>query len=837
MRRIYNFKQIVSSLLLKSRKAVKGSVSLLLAFVVTPLLGMTLLMVESIRYQDVIEEMIEINDLSAYATLANYDPFVKERFGLLAVSQDEDIQSLFNKYFNENKRLVDNDMIVKSCTIDGEYSLKDLAVMKQQIIEYSEYSAFFDAVFESGNLTELLDDLNEAINVEALQKMTTELSCASTVMDGVVQAYNAIEAASKYIEEDYDPALTAYEDAYDDFEDALNDYIKALNGYTGNGNIYEDDDVVAAWEAVTKDSDSPCTVYKKACDDLAKKIEGLEDKLDAVAEGIEDALDAYDELNDSLANEDQGYAVSTGFKFTMDVAGTLLPLIEAIADEDIEDFVSDTVSDLEDLSEALKKMEMEDFDADSSKDDTKKDWYVEIDDINSITEHISRFMKNYDDIDTEAEVETALDLIDIILTLCDIPCMIDPNCRAIIKSEKNKEPWEFESFQDLANLVAYKGNDISNACGIVGIAAFCDCIEHIKFPPNTLQCIILTVELFVCTTALATGLLVWVMNIHIDTAIGIANYKEWWNHILLCGYAAYNFPNRTNYMQSLDISGYNYGMEIYRDVCGQDMDNPGLYDFYDAYWSISGANMIAHAITDGSILPQTTGKTFYGAEQEYLLCGWTNEVYNQCGAFYNILMLRLVLDLVPLFKDEGVRKIAQKAGPYAWLVYIGVWIGEAFLDTFILANGGDMSLVKGGCYLSPDGIGDLASSLAGLSDRTEKYSAMISWSYTIYKKDWKGINPFSSGILPHTSYTDHMFILFLTRTHDQALLNRMQNILINESEAYYEYHTGMEFKISKTYTYVHTDIAYDINPMFDFSSLTDSGVFTKTVHQERYIGY
>lgn len=165
------------------------------------------MMVESIRYQDVIEEMIEINDLSAFATLGNYDPFIKERFGLLAVSQDAEIQDLYKKYFVENQRLVGNDIILKSCTIDGEYSLEDLEMMKLQVLEYAEYSAFFDAVFEGGNITELLDKINEAINVDQLETMTTVMENSAEVCDAIGKAAEAIIDLNDFIANKYNPAL------------------------------------------------------------------------------------------------------------------------------------------------------------------------------------------------------------------------------------------------------------------------------------------------------------------------------------------------------------------------------------------------------------------------------------------------------------------------------------------------------------------------------------------------------------------------------------------------------------------------------------------------------
>ena len=98
----------------------KGTISLLLALIVTPLMGLTCLLVESVRYQDVIEMMIEIDSLSSLATLGNYDEFINRRFGLLSVSQKEQLQTTYEKYFDKNSANYQNDFTKKSLTVTGE---------------------------------------------------------------------------------------------------------------------------------------------------------------------------------------------------------------------------------------------------------------------------------------------------------------------------------------------------------------------------------------------------------------------------------------------------------------------------------------------------------------------------------------------------------------------------------------------------------------------------------------------------------------------------------------------------------------------------------------------
>ena len=95
------FKRI-KNFLNKYINGARGAVSLLLVLTMSPLLSISLVLVESARYQDAIESMQEIIDISSFSALANYDSYLDERFGLLTISQDLDIDDSFNQYLEKN---------------------------------------------------------------------------------------------------------------------------------------------------------------------------------------------------------------------------------------------------------------------------------------------------------------------------------------------------------------------------------------------------------------------------------------------------------------------------------------------------------------------------------------------------------------------------------------------------------------------------------------------------------------------------------------------------------------------------------------------------------------
>ena len=66
---------------------------------------------------------------------------------------------------------------------------------------------------------------------------------------------------------------------------------------------------------------------------------------------------------------------------------------------------------------------------------------------------------------------------------------------------------------------------------------------------------------------------------------------------------------------------------------------------------------------------------------------------------------------------------------------------------------------------------------------------------------------------------------------DTEYMKRLQNIRQLEGNAA----NGSSFKLGNAYTYVKTDVNYQLNPMFNLEGLTDGDTFTgKTT---KYVGY
>lgn len=251
-------KSLLMHLICGSRKFIKGSISLFLAIIVTPLLGMTLLLVESIRYQDVIETMIEIEDLSSFATLGNYDQFMKDRFGLLSVDQKNDITTVYNKYFNENSAMYQGDLTINSVTVNGDYALCDKDIFERQILAYGEMSCILQVLCEGLDIEEVLKMFNDKLKKDTLNDALDAASHTSSALRHLGAIKDAIVEAVKY-QKTYDDAYKAYQNAYTDFEKSALNYVDKLKASSASTEApdYSAEAVVAAWKELTEDEKDP----------------------------------------------------------------------------------------------------------------------------------------------------------------------------------------------------------------------------------------------------------------------------------------------------------------------------------------------------------------------------------------------------------------------------------------------------------------------------------------------------------------------------------------------------------------------------------------------------
>ena len=821
MRRWRKFKISFRSIMQKSRKPALGTVSLFLSLIVTPILGLTCLMVETIRYQDVIEELTEISDISALSTLAHYDEFLKARFGLLATSQEEDISSLYTDYFNKNSKMIGKDFNLVSSDVEGAYSLRDIQVMRQQILEYCEICSAVEIALNGLGVSDLFDQLMEALKLDEITKYSNGLSSTASLAKNIADLINDIKTVVTMTGENgsYTKAKNEYEAAYTSFESSLQSYISALNNSTAEGDaIYQDVNVVNAWNSFAVDDiayTSPRTNYINKINNLASQVNELKGKVIDISVKSAGILEDIKGIREATKDEDDS---PTRYDYVLEVGALVEPLITYKTNSEYDKQCQKSYAGLIKIRDSVNGISMKSYNHGSSTTSIGTDYYFYVpgvlsDTINAI---FSETLAKLEAMATGEQNDMSSGLMNLVSSLCNIQGACNPQLNAIVGDPMNPNGFDENAF--------------ASAVGTVAIVGLVDAVRRFTMPESIVDVLLGLVELIGSIIALIVAITGWaeafLVNIARIVKTGIDG--ELGNAFLLCGYAAYNFPNRTNYKDDITFTGYDFKQEMFQNVLGGDPTNPSFSD------NLAAMEDLLAVKTESPTKP-----SFMGAEAEYLLCGYQNELQNQCGAFYNVMMLRMLLDFIPILTNSEVRTEASGAGPYAWIIYILIIVAEPIFDTFILVNGGKEPLIKTDIYLTPSGAPKLAEDIISFCSMMENIKNLSDTAEELNSgkpKVPKADGDDKSLKLLNCSYTEHLWILFFLSLDTNVLMNRIQNVVNYESNAYYAHHEK-PFELGNANTYIHSNIKYTINPMFDFSSMTDSTIIDKTISSDRYIGY
>lgn len=786
----------------------KGAVSLLLALVMSPLLAISLLLVEYARYQDAVQLMEEIMGSSAFSVLADYDSYVDERFGLLSLSQETDLNAGFSDYLNENVGALGKSVTLNSSHATGKFPLSDTDILKQQLLEYSEISVATEVITEGIDLDKLLEELNKALKLDGIKdEIDAVNSCAelASVLEKLLE--NIIKSIEQY-DKKYEPALNAYKSAYTDFEkkalnliDALETAEEELTEDETHDDIYGKSAVIKAINELKNSRDK----YKKAAETLKTEFTTLKGQVESIMSAAKDLPSKLEKFDSAASNPSLSEKCTTSvYEWVKIVSDQILTTLNSTVGADFSDKSQDEIDALD--AQIMKLSSLNDKTITSSWNKAKVESEYGAITVATLTSLFRQSMKDLVDfLNGKAAVsdegaEKMNNLLDIAGELLGISGLYDGNLDAVIDTSclHTNTSMSTSSSMSMKSLT-----DLIEACKSFskGITSL-NIIEAIKGLGKLMKAI---GEFFL-------AVLSWVGETFVNLVLYLAmGPKEWYNSVLLYGYGVYNLPNRTNYNSGNTISGFSYE-EIYQ-LAGGRKKEPTLTGSLDKLSTIG--NMTGSA------------RMFKGAEAEYVLVGSTSEMLNQSTVFFNLYLFRLALDVIPVLRNTEVSSIAALAGPGAWVVKLAIVLAEPMLDLIILVNGGKEYLIKKTVYLSYSGMVILQDELVGVSEIAKNLQEKM--KDTIKAKNGK---PDKKGYL-EASYTEHLLILMLLTVNQETFMQRLQNLIQMETA---EKNKGSgSFDLDRAYTYLYTDAQYTLNPMFNVDSLTSGGLFTATSSQ--YSGY
>lgn len=276
--------------------------------------------------------------------------------------------------------------------------------------------------------------------------------------------------------------------------------------------------------------------------------------------------------------------------------------------------------------------------------------------------------------------------------------------------------------------------------------------------------------------------------------------------LLITGYVSYNTANRTTYSGKA-LAGASFGL-------------PGA--------------------------SAASGYVFSGAETEYIFRGSMSERENQKSVFTSLWIERIIFSIFAVIKDATIATIASNLGAFTFgigfaITYAVCFALEGVLDAIILANGGDLPILKTTAYISPAGIPKLLEKIfhLGLKAETKKkiYEDACACAYKINskamdmsiehdhytedqvefpryddyqseqkKKDGKFSNIFT------IDYTKSVQLLLLIFVRTDDMIARLADII--QMEASYKASSGVAtygFNLDKSYTYLRASGSFSSN--------------------------
>lgn len=812
MKRIKKIYKKIGTFFHKYINGTKGAVSLLLTLVMTPLLSTSLILVESARYQNAVQLMEEIMDSAAFSTLAEYDAFVDERFGLLSVSQETKINDTFRSFLDDNVSSIGKSVTVNSHSAIGKFPLSNTDVLKQQVLEYSEISVASEMIIEGFDIDKLLDQLTASLDLDDIKDEIEAVNAAVDVGSELEKLIEAIIKTGDQYEDKYVDALSEYKSAYTSFKEKGVALIEALK--TAEGNLEDDEDHDTIYEE--KDVKDAIKDLKKARDTYKDKATTLKNELSTLKGHIDDIFSSMSGLTEKLkVFEDKtsdGSAVdkctTSSYEWFLIIMGTITRTIDTTIGDDYSNKMNTELNALQD--QITKLGNLGDKTITSSWTETKIDTEYGTISITSVRTGLGAVLDklidtlNGDSAATDDEKMKMSDLLDLAGDLLGVSGLYDINLNAVVDTAKLLSN---TSMSLSSQIVMSSITDLLDACDefTKGITSF-DVLKAVKALGKLLKSI----------AEFLTAIITWVAENLVNLVSYVASGpKEWYNSLLLYGYAAYSLPNRTNYDSGKTLAGYSYST------------------IFDMAGGVKRGDAITGSISELSTLTNSSGsdKMFKGAEAEYILVGSTNELMNQSVAFFDLYLFRLVCDLIPVLKNGEVSAMAALAGPGSWVVKLAIALAEPMLDTIILVNSSESSqyIYKKTLYLTGSGITLLLQDLTNITGVSQNLKDKIKDSIVAKNGDASAID---KGIIDAT-YTEHLLLLMLLSVNQQTYMQRLQNIIQLESAVKNE--SEFTFKLSKAYTYINTDVTYTLNPMFNIDSLTDNGLFTANSNQ--YSGY
>lgn len=843
----------------KLARCSKGAISILLCLLMTPFLTISLALVEYARYQQVIELTDELEELTGISLLSDYDRYIHNRFGLLAVSQQQKLDEVATQYMSINAAALGAQIGVENTTATGDSSLalSNTEIIKRQILDVTETTGLASVLVEDFNIDELMNALQGLDQFTAMKNTLGGIQDLSNkIKEVVTEAQNLkttltnIQSAAENLVTDAESLVTKISDLYKklcekgyqyqlpdnliniepgsaldintdallesilgEYSEDIKDIIevaKGLSGYvetikTNVGNVPGhittlETKINEAIELSEKLGDSGNSESKKATDQAGESMDALVDQIEGLLDGCLEKLKKS--AIDTVKTAAEEIMKTTKGTFNLGEAGARWK--EIANDTYFGPPPSETaINDLKDLLADLPDV-WTDKSADAVLKTLKEkfvpdinfDFSTYIGSIDGILNQASTDLK--DDADSNF-FDTLTRLMNIIEGLFKMDVFYNADLNALTNiPESGLGPYQgfLNALSDAFLAVGDFVETMTNGDFFGMLTAVWDlCKAFITFIDALLDVIANTFQNM------------WDLISNFFEGNGFNNLYE---RLLMSGYAVHNFPNRCNAEWKKDYD-YNNGNPTSRvslseeGLTGfsyQDIARPAQY--------IANNNPIQKGIDGfktlfGTGIKKGSDTMFKGAEMEYIIAATNSELINQVIVFFNLYFLRLLCSLPGVFADAEVIEMAGAANVACWVVFLLYALIEPFADCLLLVNNETVPIVKIKCYLTPSKAADFAMQLAEgcMSDALlEEFEALDTTGGNSnggsISTESAGDSSLSDDLLA-VDYATHLLIMCLMNNTVDQTAERIKVLVELEAAEYYR-QRNQKFDMNKTYT-------------------------------------
>lgn len=871
-------------------KLSQGAISILLCILVTPFLTIAGALIELSRYQSAVETMQEVVDSSLLSTLASYDEFLEDRFGLFAVSQEEDMANNFNKYITANSAILGGAITLENPSAVGKYTLANEKIMKTQLLDFSESTVMTETILENFKIQDILDQFENLDEIKDLSNMASNLADATKSLKTTVETAMALKDSIESVANAANNVKQEVTNLFNEIVAIYND----LNTQVTEFELIEKDDGTFDFK-ITIEKDGDTKTYdniKSYLFDLYEKdkthftkiqsaINNISANINTIKNGINAIPTQFNKLKTDLADtkskfeslvntsnskksgsaEDQAIATST--EAATDALTAIVDELEDAVSEAGDSLKQETVNAIKTTyDEALEKIKNS-FTISSSPllDGTLSGSASE-----NISQLIIKFIKYEKDHGGFNKNEFLNDFINFVLPgglstfTSEILNFKNILTEVISEAENNLEKKIGDSLinllkklvaaiRGLFDLDLFFNKDLTATLSdeiakdftsdstnnpyqtfLNGLSKMFNAITDFADSIKGLKLLKFIKAFADLCDSIAT-----VFSSGIQLAISLVNkVKDFANMFVSDEASLLDFMLLAGYMVH-DLPNRTTDFKNDSALTGYSYDGFGTNKNRSGIPSVSGIEGLAKFMKDAHNGGSDT--TFDGAELEYIVAGTQSEVMNQVVAFMQVYFLRLILDIKAVFTDPAVIAMAATATIASWAVYVLVLFGEPLCDTVILVNestnsGDGCYLLKSRCYLSPSGVANLIDKIANIavSNSNVKDAIVNDLKDGISAKD-----PWSSdiGAIPPSvtfDYEDHLFLCIAFLVTETDLISRFTDLVQVEAKDHY---TNTGFNINKTYACITCKAKVTFNPFISVFEATDSSPFVIEYEQDR----